>query len=146
MVALFSALGRSGDALPVAEEAVSVYSELANTDSDRYRPKLATAMTNLSELYWALGRAGEALPVTRETVTLYRDLAELNADRYRPKFAQALNNLGSLLDAQGAAQMKGCRSPKKPSVCTGSWLRRTPTMSDPASPRPWTTLAKRSRR
>ena len=43
----FSELGRPVEALPVAEEAVAIYRELAAAYPDRYRPELATSLSNL---------------------------------------------------------------------------------------------------
>jgi hypothetical protein len=52
----FSELGRPAEALPVTEEAIAIRRELAAARPDRYRPDVATALENLSELRAALGR------------------------------------------------------------------------------------------
>src|ERR1035441_8772829 len=78
----FSALGRPAEALPVTEEAVALYRELAAASPDRYRPDLARSLANLGVWFSALGRPAEALPVTEEAVALYRELAAASPDRY----------------------------------------------------------------
>ncbi|MGN9789116.1 tetratricopeptide repeat protein [Nonomuraea sp. ZG12] len=89
-----SALGRPADALPVTEEAVTIYRELAAAYPDRYRPDLADSLTNLGVRFSELGRPADALPVTEEAVTIYRELAAAYPDRYRPDLADSLTNLG----------------------------------------------------
>jgi hypothetical protein len=95
----FSALGRPADALPVTEEAVATYRELAAASADRYRPDLASALGNLGVRFSALGRPADALPVTEEAVAIYRELAAASPDRYRPDLAQSLTSLGEALTA-----------------------------------------------
>ena len=90
----FSDLGRPADVLPVTEEAVAMYRELAAASPDRYRPDLATALTNLGVDFSALGRSGDALLVTEEAVAIRRELAAASPDRHRPDLAQSLANLG----------------------------------------------------
>ena len=62
----FSALGRPADALPVTEEAVAMYRELAAASPDRYRPHLADSLTNLGVRFSELGRPADGLPVTEK--------------------------------------------------------------------------------
>ena len=87
-------LGRPAEALPVTEEAVTIYRELAVANPDRYRPDLAGSLSNLGIWYAELGRLADALPVTEEAVTIRRELAEVNPGRYRPDLAGSLSNLG----------------------------------------------------
>ena len=61
--------------------------ELAAASPDRYRPDLATSLSNLGIRFSELGRPAEALPVTEEAVTIYRELAAASPDRYRPDLA-----------------------------------------------------------
>ena len=83
----FSELGRPADALPVTEEAVAIYRELAAASPDRYRPDLARSLNNLGVRFSELGRPADALPVTEEAVAIYRELAAASPDRYRPDLA-----------------------------------------------------------
>ena len=89
-----SALGRPAEALPVTQEAVAMYQELAAASPDRYRPDLAASLTNLGVWFSELGRPAEALPVTQEAVAIRRELAAASPDRYRPDLADSLDNLG----------------------------------------------------
>jgi tetratricopeptide (TPR) repeat protein len=98
---MFSALGRPADALPVTEEAVAVYRELATASPDRYRPDLARSLSNLGVRFSELGRPADALPVTEEAVAVFRELATASPDRYRPDLANSLNNLGVRFSALG---------------------------------------------
>ncbi|MGW4662669.1 tetratricopeptide repeat protein, partial [Streptosporangium sandarakinum] len=43
----FAELDRPAEALPITEEAVTIYRELAKAHPDRYRPDLARSLTNL---------------------------------------------------------------------------------------------------
>ncbi|MEV0619341.1 tetratricopeptide repeat protein, partial [Nonomuraea sp. NPDC050404] len=79
---------------PVAEEAVAILRELAAAYPDRYRPDLATSLTNLGNRFLELGRPADALPVAEEAVAILRELAMAYPDRYRPDLATSLTNLG----------------------------------------------------
>jgi tetratricopeptide (TPR) repeat protein len=68
---------------------------------DRYRPALATALSNLGNWYSEVGRPAEALPITQEAVAVYRELAAASPDRFRPRLANALNNLGNRYSEAG---------------------------------------------
>ncbi|WP_203972753.1 tetratricopeptide repeat protein, partial [Planotetraspora silvatica] len=94
-------LGRHAEALPLAEEAVTIRRELAATYPDRYRPDLATALHNLSVRFVELGRPTDALPRTQEAVTIRRELVATYPDRYRPDLASSLHNLGVLFSHLG---------------------------------------------
>ncbi|WP_433498494.1 tetratricopeptide repeat protein [Sphaerimonospora sp. CA-214678] len=96
-----SELGRPADALPVTEEAVAIYRELAVIYPDRYRPDLAGALNNLGGRFSELGRPAHALPVTEEAVAIHRELAQTYPDRYRPDLAGSLHNLGTTLSELG---------------------------------------------
>ncbi|MGV9774253.1 tetratricopeptide repeat protein, partial [Streptosporangium sp. NPDC003464] len=71
-----------------------IYRELAEAYPDRYRPDLATSLSNLGVRFSALGHPAEALPMTQEAVAIRRELAEAYPDRYRPDLATSLTNLG----------------------------------------------------
>ncbi len=83
------------------EEAVAIRRELAATHPDRYRPDLASSLSNLGVMFSALGRPAEALLVTEEAVAIRRELAAANPDRYRPALASSLSNLGVRFSALG---------------------------------------------
>ncbi len=89
--------GEAPQALSAAEEAVAIYRELAAADPDRYRPDLATSLTNLAGPYSELGRRAEALPTAEEAVAIRRELAAADPDRYRTDLATSLTNLGLIL-------------------------------------------------
>jgi hypothetical protein len=55
-----STLGRPAQALPVTEEAVAIYRELAAAAPDRYRPDLAASPGNLADALLALKRTTAA--------------------------------------------------------------------------------------
>jgi tetratricopeptide (TPR) repeat protein len=95
-------LGRPAEGRPWAEKAVSVFGELAEADSDAYRPGLAGSLSNLSILLSQLGLAAEALPPMEEAVTLYRGLVAENPDRYRFDLAKFLDNLGVMRNGLGS--------------------------------------------
>jgi tetratricopeptide (TPR) repeat protein len=97
----FSELGRPAEALPVTEEAVAMYRELAAASPDRYRPNLAASLDNLSVHFSAMGRPAEALSASEEAVAMYRELAAASPDRHRPNLAPSLDNLGVRFSAMG---------------------------------------------
>ena len=92
---LFATLDRPADALPVAQEAVATYRELAATNHDRYRSDLARSLFNLGASLSKLGQA-EALPVAEEAVAAYRELAAAYPNLYRPALANSLHELEML--------------------------------------------------
>ncbi|MFC4530268.1 tetratricopeptide repeat protein [Sphaerisporangium dianthi] len=94
-------LGRPADALAAAEEAVTIYRELAEHHPDRYRSDLADSLTALGIWLSELGRSREALSPAEEAVTIRRALAEHHPDRYLPDLAASLINLGIWLSELG---------------------------------------------
>ena len=90
---MLSHAGRPAEALPMAEEAVAIYRELAATNPGRYRPNLAESLGDLGGCRVMLGRA-DAVPVLEEAVAIYRELAVTNPGRYRSTLANSLHNLG----------------------------------------------------
>jgi hypothetical protein len=68
----FSELGRPADVLPVTQEAVAMYRELATASPDRYRPDLARSLTNLAEALTALDRIAAADTARDEATKLGR--------------------------------------------------------------------------
>ena len=70
--ALLGQLGRLAEALPPAQEAVTIRRELAEAYPDRYRPDLATSLSNLGSTFSALGRPAEAEAASNEAQALLR--------------------------------------------------------------------------
>ena len=91
---LFSQMGRPADALPLTEEAVATYRELAAANPERYCPALAGSLSNLGVRFSELGRPADALPPEQEAIAIRRELAAADPGRYRPALADSLSNLG----------------------------------------------------
>jgi hypothetical protein len=53
-------VGRPADALPVTQEAVALYRELAAASPDRYRPDHATSLRRMAGILASLGRTADA--------------------------------------------------------------------------------------
>ena len=94
-------VGRSGEALEVAQEAVGLYRELVEVSPAAYTPDLAASLNNLAGFLSGVGRSGEALEVAQEAVDLYRELAQASPAAYTPDLAGALNNLATILSGVG---------------------------------------------
>lgn len=71
--ARFSELGRPAEALPVTEEAVAIYRELAATSPDRYRLDLADRLLILGLHLSELGRPAEGEVMQREAERIRAD-------------------------------------------------------------------------
>jgi tetratricopeptide (TPR) repeat protein len=67
LVVAYSGVGRSADAVPAAEEAVTLRREQATTNP-AYLPELAIALTNLAVAYRKVGRHAEAIPPFQQAV------------------------------------------------------------------------------
>ncbi len=96
-----AALGRREAALAAAEEAASLYRELAAQRPDAFRPDLAISLNNLANMLSDLGRREAALAAAEEAEALYRDLAAQRPDAFRPDLALSLNTLGNRLSDLG---------------------------------------------
>jgi hypothetical protein len=70
----FPALGRPADTLPVQQQAVATYRELAKVDPNRYRPELAHSLPFFGDMLSALGREPEAKKIRAEVDRLIRRL------------------------------------------------------------------------
>jgi tetratricopeptide (TPR) repeat protein len=99
-IALYQ-LGRTADALPVAQEAVAIHRELAAASPDRYRPGLAASLSGLGVTFAALGRPADALPAEQEAVAIQRELAAAGPDRHRADLAASLDRLAEILARLG---------------------------------------------
>ena len=96
-----SDVGRSGEALEAAEEAVGLRRALVEASPAAYTPDLAASLNNLVSILSGLGRWGEALEVAQEAVDLYRDLAQASPAAYTPDLVRSLNNLANILSEEG---------------------------------------------
>ena len=92
-----SEVGRSGEALEVAQEAVGLYRDLVEASPAAYTPDLAGSLNNLAGFLSGAGRSGEALEAAQEAVRLRRELVEASPAAYTPDLAGSLNNLANIL-------------------------------------------------
>jgi hypothetical protein len=84
---------------------ISIYRQLAASNSARYLPALARSLNNLSQLLSRTGRATEGLPLAQESVAIRRELA-----RRLPGLALALRALGyQAAAAQATAEASAIR-------------------------------------
>ena len=96
-----SEVGRSGEALEVAQEAVGLYRDLVEASPAAYTPDLAGSLNNLAGFLSGAGRSGEALEAAQEAVRLRRELVEASPAAYTPDLAGSLNNLANRLSGVG---------------------------------------------
>jgi hypothetical protein len=94
-------MGRPADAVPITEEAVAIYRELADINPGKYRPGLARALSNLSIQVQARGGAAGASPAIAETVEIGRELVAANRGQGRKRLAGSLTNFGIVYSALG---------------------------------------------
>ena len=80
-----SEVGRSGEALEAAQEAVRLRRELVEASPAAYTPDLARSLNNLAGFLSGAGRSGEALEAAQEAVGLYRELVEASPARKSPR-------------------------------------------------------------
>ena len=99
-----SEVGRSVEALEVAQEAAGLFRELVENSPEDHAPGLAGSLNNLANRLSDVGRLGEALEVSQEAAGLYRELAQASPAAYTPDLAMSLNNLASNLSAVGQYQ------------------------------------------
>ena len=96
-----SDVGRSGEALEAAQEAVRLRRGLAQASPAAYTPALARSLNDLANILSGAGRLGEALEVAQEAVRLRRGLAQESPAAYTPDLAASLNNLATFLLGAG---------------------------------------------
>ncbi|HWM92125.1 MAG TPA: tetratricopeptide repeat protein [Thermoanaerobaculia bacterium] len=89
-----NALGRSEEALHLAQEAVDANRELPQ---DTSRPHLALSLITLSNRLSGFGRHKEALEAVQESVAILRELAQSRPDAFLPDLGKSLINLSSCL-------------------------------------------------
>ena len=94
-----SEVGQRAEALATAGEAVTLYRELVQRNSqdnpDAFLPDLAMSLNNLANRQSEVGQWAEALATAGEAVTLYRELVQRNRDAFLPNLAMSLNNLAN---------------------------------------------------
>ncbi len=93
---LYADLGRFEEAEHAYTEALEIYKELADKNTDAYKPEVATTQNNLGLLYADLGRFEEAETAYTEALEIRKELADQNPDEYNPAVASTQNNLGIL--------------------------------------------------
>ena len=96
-----SDVGRSGEALEAAQEAVELYRALVQASPEAYTPDLAGSLNNLANILSRLGRSGEALEAAQEAVELFRALVQGSPEAYTPRLAMSLSNLANRLSEEG---------------------------------------------
>jgi tetratricopeptide (TPR) repeat protein len=92
---------RPEDALPCAEEAVDICRRLVREATERHRPQLAFALTNLGNARAALGRDREAIEPLSEAIAIRRDLARESPAVHTWTLAYSLASLGALRSRLG---------------------------------------------
>lgn len=104
-------MGHHDQALPYAEEAVTLYRRLAEIDPDSYRHALARALSKRGVILSALDRHDDALSDSEKAVVLYQELVEIDPRQYSPLLARALrklavdySELGQRADAERCCQ------------------------------------------
>ena len=96
-----SEVGRLGEALGVAQEAVGLRRDLVEVSPAAHTPNLASSLGNLANILSGVGRRGEALETSQEATGLYRDLAQASPAAYAPDLASSLGNLANILSGVG---------------------------------------------
>jgi superkiller protein 3 len=97
----YSATGQPREATEPAEEAVSIFRQLAETNP-AYTAKLATALNNLAYVQQTLGGAEQAKRIYEESIVLYASLAATNRE-FEEGLQRTRNNLEVLQRQQRLA-------------------------------------------
>jgi hypothetical protein len=92
-----SDVGQREHALTIAAEAATLCRELADANTDAFRPILAMCLNNLANRLNEAGQQQEALNTAAEAVAIRRELADANPDAFQPDLARSLNNLANIL-------------------------------------------------
>jgi tetratricopeptide (TPR) repeat protein len=87
--------------MAAAQEAVSLYRELAAARPDAFLPGLAGSLSNLANRLGESGQREEALAAAQEAVRLRRKLAAARPDAFLPDLATSLAVLGVCLREDG---------------------------------------------
>lgn len=88
-------------AVPCAQEAVSLYRQLAAAEPDAHLADLARGLSTYGIVLGAAGREQDALNAVGESVGVRRQLSQRQPAVHLPDLAASLNNLGTRLAALG---------------------------------------------
>ncbi len=89
-------LGKSGnivDAGKAAQEALSIYKDLATAEPDKYQPKIASTLLNLGVAMFLQGDLSTAQNNFQDSIDIYKDQEEKGHSEYQPDLAQTLIDL-----------------------------------------------------
>jgi hypothetical protein len=94
-------VGRHQDALHAADEAVTLYRQLAADNPAAHQVGLAGTLRNLTNRLNAVGRHQEALATWTTAVRVYRELAMRDPDLYQGEYQRQLGALLREYDQRG---------------------------------------------
>jgi tetratricopeptide (TPR) repeat protein len=101
----YIAVGRYGEALTSGEQAIGMYRQLAQANSDAYEPDLAMALATTAEAL--LGQAADLLRALRtatEATNIYARWAERLPDAYGDRLRSTRSTLADVLESLGRTQ------------------------------------------
>jgi tetratricopeptide (TPR) repeat protein len=90
-------VGRSAEAVPLSEQAVDLFRELASVNRDAYLHSLAGSLQNHSIRLTEVERWAEAVPASAEALGLCRELVALDRDAYLPLLAVSVTAHADML-------------------------------------------------
>jgi Tetratricopeptide repeat len=93
--------GNRAGALLTAQEAMTIYRQLALDNPVAFEPGLAMSVSNLANILSETGDRAGALLAAQEAVTIYRRLALANPAAFEPDLAMCINNLANILSKTG---------------------------------------------
>ncbi|PZS31791.1 MAG: hypothetical protein DLM61_07890, partial [Pseudonocardiales bacterium] len=96
--ALLAETGQRQQAVPVSQEAVDTYRELAELNRDAYLPNLAASLNNHAIRLAETGQRQQAVPVSQEAVDTYRELAAATPNQFDTRLRRAEQLLEKLQD------------------------------------------------
>ncbi|QMU27833.1 tetratricopeptide repeat protein [Adhaeribacter radiodurans] len=94
---VLTAKGEQETALNVCEEALKIYSNLANNNSNNYQLSIAVSLTNSANILAELNKLDKALLLGTKAYNIYKDLAKLNLQDIQSGVASSANNLAIIL-------------------------------------------------
>ena len=101
---LYAQASQPDKALQVTERAVNIQRQLTATDPDKYRARLAGALSMLADRLSDTESSMNELPVRQEAADTYRELAASDPDEYNAPLAEALAKLSTAFNSQGQMQ------------------------------------------
>jgi hypothetical protein len=87
--------GKLDQAIAPAQQAVTIYRDLAAADPGRHRPDLAAALANFGVRLHRLGHLPDAVAAAEEAITIRREFAQADPGRHLTDLAISLSNLGA---------------------------------------------------